>query len=122
MLDYYSRCNEECQALFLLILIFRAAAAAAALLRGGIRRRQLACQLFQRNAVDILVDHLVQPRPERQSEALLGHGAFVGHAAKARNGRYAVQKLEALGYTNLRDLGGILSWPYEIEGDFEGHF
>ena len=34
----------------------------------------------------------------------------------------AVQKLEALGYTNLRDLGGILSWPYEIEGDFEGHF
>ena len=20
------------------------------------------------------------------------------------------------------DLGGILSWPYEIEGDFEGHF
>ena len=24
--------------------------------------------------------------------------------------------------TNLRDLGGILSWPYEIEGDFEGHF
>ena len=32
------------------------------------------------------------------------------------------QKLESLGYTNLRDLGGILSWPYEIEGDFEGHF
>ena len=23
----------------------------------------------------------------------------------------AVQKLESLGYTNLRDLGGILSWP-----------
>ena len=20
------------------------------------------------------------------------------------------------------ELGGILSWPYEIEGDFEGHF
>ena len=34
----------------------------------------------------------------------------------------AVQKLESLGYTNLYDLGGILSWPYEIEGDFEGHF
>ena len=34
----------------------------------------------------------------------------------------AVQKLESLGYTHLRDLGGILSWPYEIEGDFEGHF
>ena len=23
----------------------------------------------------------------------------------------AVQKLESLGYTDLRDLGGILSWP-----------
>ena len=34
----------------------------------------------------------------------------------------AVQKLDSLGYTNLYDLGGILSWPYEIEGDFEGHF
>ena len=30
----------------------------------------------------------------------------------------AVQKLDALGYTNIYDLGGILSWPYEIEGDF----
>ena len=29
----------------------------------------------------------------------------------------AAQKLEEQGYT-----GGILSWPYEIEGDFEGHF
>ena len=34
----------------------------------------------------------------------------------------AAQKLEAQCYTSLRDLGGILSWPYEIEGDFEGHF
>ena len=34
----------------------------------------------------------------------------------------AVQKLASLGYENLYDLGGILSWPYEIEGDFEGHF
>lgn len=29
---------------------------------------------------------------------------------------------ESLGYTRLYDLGGILSWPYEIEGDFEGIF
>ena len=34
----------------------------------------------------------------------------------------AVQKLARLGYENLYDLGGILNWPYEIEGDFEGHF
>ena len=33
-----------------------------------------------------------------------------------------VRELDALGYSNLYDLGGILSWPYEIEGDFEGHF
>ena len=39
-----------------------------------------------------------------------------------RRGADAAQKLEGQGYTNLRDLGGILSWPYEIEGDFEGHF
>ena len=43
-------------------------------------------------------------------------------AELARYAADAVQKLESLGYTNLRDLGGILSWPYEIEGDFEGHF
>ena len=34
----------------------------------------------------------------------------------------AVQKLAALGYENLYDLGGIRSWPYEIEGDVEVHF
>ena len=48
-----------------------------------------------------------------------------GRLRYCRTGRRsadAVQKLETLGYTNLRDLGGILSWPYEIEGDFEGHF
>lgn len=39
-----------------------------------------------------------------------------------RRSAEAVQKLDALGYSNLYDLGGILSWPYEIEGDFEGHF
>ena len=39
-----------------------------------------------------------------------------------RSSADAAQKLEAQGYTGLRDLGGILSWPYEIEGDFEGHF
>ena len=39
-----------------------------------------------------------------------------------RRSAEAVQKLDELGYSNLYDLGGILSWPYEIEGDFEGHF
>lgn len=34
-----------------------------------------------------------------------------------RTGRRSVEaaeKLERLGYTNLHDLGGILSWPYEL--------
>ena len=41
---------------------------------------------------------------------------------RSRRSADAVQKLASLGYENLYDLGGILSWPYEIEGDFEGHF
>ena len=64
---------------------------------------------------------------------MLGENAFTfeeedascvwrNHCRTGRRSADAVQKLEALGYTHLRDLGGILSWPYEIEGDFEGHF
>lgn len=30
----------------------------------------------------------------------------------------AVQKLSRLGYTQLRDLGGVMSWPYELESDY----
>ena len=48
--------------------------------------------------------------------------AWLIYCRTGRRSADAVQKLESLGYTNLRDLGGILSWPYEIEGDFEGHF
>lgn len=33
-----------------------------------------------------------------------------GHRAAA-----AVRKLRALGYENVCNLGGILSWPYEVE-------
>ena len=56
---------------------------------------------------------------------LLPLGQHLTRAAEVlpdKNAVWPVQKLESLGYTNLRDLGGILSWPYEIEGDFEGHF
>ena len=48
--------------------------------------------------------------------------AWLIYCRTGRRSADAVQKLESLGYTGLRDLGGILSWPYEIEGDFEGHF
>ena len=49
----------------------------------------MAGQLLQGDAVDVLVDHLVQPGPEGQGEALLRHGAFVGLAAQAGDGGHA---------------------------------
>ena len=54
-------------------------------------------------------------RPEKEATWLV-------YCRTGRRSAEAVQKLDALGYSNLYDLGGILSWPYEIEGDFEGHF
>lgn len=39
-----------------------------------------------------------------------------------RRSAEAVRLLEQLGYEHLYDLGGILRWPYEIEGDFNGVF
>lgn len=39
-----------------------------------------------------------------------------------RRSAEAIARLEAMGYRNLWDLGGILGWPYEVEGDFEGRF
>ena len=48
--------------------------------------------------------------------------AWLIYCRTGRRSADAVQKLETLGYTHLYDLGAILSWPYEIEGDFEGHF
>ena len=57
-------------------------------------------------------------------EYAVGHipGAKLLPLGEVNSRAEAVQKLDALGYSNLYDLGGILSWPYEIEGDFEGHF
>ena len=60
---------------------------------------------------------------DRAAEVLPDKNAlWLVYCRTGRRSADAVQKLEALGYTDLRDLGGILSWPYEIEGDFEGHF
>ena len=58
----------------------------------------------------------------RAVEGLIGVSVDVTQRLLAERAMLQAQKLESLGYTNLRDLGGILSWPYEIEGDFEGHF
>ena len=56
------------------------------------------------------------------SPAATAAAVWLVYCRTGRRSADAVQKLESLGYTNLYDLGGILSWPYEIEGDFEGHF
>lgn len=37
------------------------------------------------------------------------------YCRSGRRSAQAVRELEALGYKNVCDLGGILSWPYEIE-------
>ena len=50
------------------------------------------------------------------------NAVWLVYCRTGRRSADAVRKLESLGYTRLYDLGGILSWPYEIEGDFEGHF
>ena len=59
----------------------------------------------------------------RAAEVLPDKNAvWLVYCRTGRRSADAVRKLESLGYTRLYDLGGILSWPYEIEGDFEGHF
>lgn len=62
-----------------------------------------------------LMETALQTLPEKDAVLLV-------YCRTGRRSAEAVQKLAALGYQNLYDLGGILSWPYEIEGDFEGHF
>ena len=51
--------------------------------------------------------------------AIIGGGP-AGLAAAVAARRAGVEDILIL--ERDRDLGGILSWPYEIEGDFEGHF
>ena len=54
---------------------------------------------------------------DRAAEVLPDKNAlWLVYCRTGRRSADAVQKLESLGYTDLRDLGGILSWPYEIEG------
>ena len=43
-------------------------------------------------------------------------GTLIVYCRTGRRSAEAAAKLEALGYRNLYDMGGILSWPYELEG------
>lgn len=61
--------------------------------------------------------------PEQAGAVLPDRDAvWLVYCRTGRRSAEAAQKLAALGYTRLYDLGGILSWPYEVEGDFEGQF
>ena len=59
---------------------------------------------------------------DRAAEVLPDKNAVAGVLPHRTPQRRRCAEAGSLGYTHLRDLGGILSWPYEIEGDFEGHF
>lgn len=37
------------------------------------------------------------------------------YCRSGRRSKVAAQILESLGYTQIREFGGILSWPYEVE-------
>lgn len=41
--------------------------------------------------------------------------ALLVYCRSGRRSAAAVRQLAAMGYTVLYDLGGILSWPYEVE-------
>jgi len=36
------------------------------------------------------------------------------HCRSGRRSKIAAQQLVSLGYTNIREFGGIIDWPYEI--------
>ena len=80
------------------------------------QKKHILNQILDLNILQIkIINRAAEVLPDKNALWLV-------YCRTGRRSADAVQKLESLGYTNLRDLGGILSWPYEIEGDFEGHF
>lgn len=37
------------------------------------------------------------------------------YCRSGRRSKLAAQELEKLGYTNIKEFGGIIDWPYEVE-------
>lgn len=53
---------------------------------------------------------------ERAEEELLDKGQlFLVYCRSGRRSKIAAEALVELGYTNIREFGGILDWPYETE-------
>ena len=53
---------------------------------------------------------------EEKAESILKdkNQLILVYCRSGRRSAVAVKKLINLGYTNIKDFGGILSWPYEI--------
>lgn len=64
------------------------------------------------DAVNLPLDAIT---PQLAAEVLPDKDALLYiYCRTGRRSVEAAEKLERLGYTNLHDLGGILSWPYEL--------
>ena len=37
------------------------------------------------------------------------------YCRSGRRSKLAAQELEKLGYTNIKEFGGVIDWPYEVE-------
>ena len=58
---------------------------------------------------DILREENLDVLPEDKETTL------IVYCRSGRRSNISARKLEALGYTTVYDMGGILDWPYEIE-------
>ena len=52
---------------------------------------------------------------ERLETAPLPGGPLFVYCRSGQRSAMAAAQLEAMGYHNLYDLGGIMAWPYEVE-------
>ncbi len=54
--------------------------------------------------------------PARAAEVLPDKAApLVVYCRSGARSDMAVKQLESMGYTNLRDMGGVMYWPYELD-------
>lgn len=61
----------------------------------------------------LIPDYEIEARAE---EALPDRDQLIlVYCRSGRRSKLAAEALEALGYTNIREFGGIIDWPYEVE-------
>lgn len=55
----------------------------------------------------------------KKAESLLPDKAqlILVYCRSGRRSKLAAETLAALGYTNVKEFGGIIDWPYEVETD-----